>query len=617
MPGMKLSRMTRTIALCAALSGPALLPTAAFAQAPPPGVEPVRPGEQVVSLLGRETKLTVIELQTRIVELPNRIKTVDGHDPEVLTIDALSATRIRLKAEKPGVTSFTLTDEFDNVYTVEVFVDADVRALQAMLRRLFPGASIEVVGLNGDVLLRGWVIDPTEIPRIVEVARKYAPNVLDQMNVGGVSQVQLQVKVMEVQRSKLRELGFNFLHVGENGYFSNNIGQLAPISSATLPFGGPPAVTVAPAAFSNASAQFAVLGSDSIFQAFIEAVETNSLAKVLAETALVTNSGRPATMLAGGQFPVLVPQSLGTVTIQYREFGVRMEALPLVLGNGRLRLDVAPEVSERDVSSAVSVNGFVVPGITVRRVNTQVEMRFGETLMLGGLILQRETESRIKVPFLGDLPWIGSAFSRRRSDVGETEVLIMVTPQMVAPITPGQLPITGPGTNTEPTSSHEFYFDGFMEVPRYNPNTDPIGSGGTYELVTPGDVCPPGATGPVTSPGPSIPLPPPAPSETAPPAEVVEPTLGRRGTKDNRVQQTSGVRDASPKRRSTTLGTMDADRFTVKKELPPSGRASTVKPNTGDDLRSSNQGTGHSTGSSAGKFEMIEPAAANQTRSYR
>jgi hypothetical protein len=188
---------------------------------------------------------------------------------------------------------------------------------------------------------------------------------------------------------------------------------------------------------------------------------------------------------------------------------------------------------------------------------------------------------------------------------------------MVAPITPGQLPITGPGTNTESPASHEFYFDGFMEVPRYNPNTDPIGSGGTYELVTPGDACPPGASGPVVSPGPAIPLPPPPASEIAPPAEGVEPTLGRRGSKDNRVQQTSGVRDTNQMRRSTTLGTMDADRFSVKKELPPSGRASTVKPNTGDDLRSSNKATGHSTGSGNGKFEMIEPATANQSRPYR
>lgn len=584
MPGMIVSRMTRTIALLAALTGHAFLPSVAEAQAPP-GVEPVRPGEQVVSLLGRDSKLTVIELQSRIVELPNPISTVDGHDPEILTIDAISMHRIRLKAEKPGVTSFTLTDKFDNVYNVEVFVDADVRALQAMLRRLFPGASIEAIGLNGDVLLRGWVIDPTEIPRIVEVAKKYAPNVLDQLNVGGVSQVQLEVKVMEVQRSKLRALGFNFFYGDSNGNFD-----------------------LVPAVITDPTVTASVIGSSSLFQAFIEAIETNSMAKVLAETALVTNSGRPATMVAGGEFPILVPQpgaGTTTFTIEYRQFGVRMEALPLVLGNGRLRLDVAPEVSERDASSSVELNGTVVPGISIRRVNTQVEMRFGETLMIGGLILQRETETRTKVPFLGDLPWIGSAFSRRTSDVGETEVLIMVTPQMVAPITPGQLPITGPGTNTESPASHEFYFDGFVEVPRYNPLVDPIGSPGQIDLVTPYDCPPPAMTSPSLPPA----------GDIAPPVNVVEPGLGRRSKADSRVQQASGTRGSDTQRRSTTLGTMDPERFSVQKNLPATARsAASVKSNSGDDLRSSSRSAGHSTGGKSAKFEMIEPAPTQSSR---
>jgi len=273
-----------------------------------------------------------------------------------------------------------------------------------------------------------------------------------------------------------------------------------------------------------------------------------------------------------------------------------------------LRLDVAPEVSERDASSAVSLNGTIVPGLSVRRVNTQVEMRFGETLVLGGLILQREVEVRHKLPFLGDIPLIGSAFSRRTSDVGETEVLIMVTPQMVAPISPGQLPITGPGTNTEPTASHEFYFDGFVEVPRYNPVVDPIGSPGQIDLVTPYDCPPSGATTPAMS-SPSLP-----PAEIAPPAVPAEQTLGRRSTSE-RVQQTSGTRTSTTPRRSTTLGTMDPSRSAASKDLPVSGKsAASVKSNAGDDLRSSGTSAGHSTGRKSAKAEIIEPAATQSSR---
>lgn len=605
MPMISHRRTGRVLLLAAALSCCA----PAWAQPLPPGVEPPRPSEQVVSISNKDSKVALTELQTRILELGNKIRSVDGHDPDILTIIPVSNHRIRLRAEKPGVTTFTLTDEFDNVYSVEVFVDADVRELQAYLGRLFPGAAIEVVGLNGSVVLRGWVTEPQQINQITDVAEKFSPNVLNQMNVGGVSQVQLQVKVMEVQRSKLRQLGFNFLVVGQNGYFASTPGSLAPVASATLPFGGPPSVTIQPNALANSSLQWAITGSDTIFQSFLEAIETNSLAKVLADTALVTNSGRPATLVAGGQFPVLVPQQLGTVTVEYREFGVRMEAVPIVLGNGRLKLDVAPEVSERDVSSAVVVNGFTVPGITLRRVNTQVEMRFGETLMLGGLILQRETETRSKIPFLGDMPWIGSAFSRRRSEVAETELLIMVTPQMVAPITCGQLPISGPGTNTEPPSDHEFYFDGHMEVPNYNPSGDTLSGWTDAGPVggAPGAVMPamPVEPGPATVPPAGSP-PAPAPAADASAAPPV---------KDEAVTPTSGVKEPVRKERSTTIGTMNPFRLN-RRTLNESGtrNGASVKSNTGDDLRKDAAASGAAatdkvdTAGNARRLELFEPS---------
>jgi pilus assembly protein CpaC len=283
--------------------------------------------------------------------------------------------------------------------------------------------------------------------------------------------------------------------------------------------------------------QFAITGANDIFNGFIEALQRKSLLKVLAEPRLVTTSGRPASLLSGGEFPILVPQGLGTATIQWREFGVRMEAVPIVLGNGRLRLDIAPEVSERDFSNSVEVNGFVVPGLTTRRVNTQVEMRFGETLMIGGLISQRTTSTKSEVPFLGELPGIGLAFSRKQSDVGETELLIMVTPHLVSPMGAGQVPGNGPGLNSANPTPHEFYFDSYLEVD---------------QVVSAYDVYPPGPTGmigpapagmapPTTSP-PAVPQPPPAP----PPPESV-----RRGSTPVRTPTASRLTPPS----GTTSGT--------------------------------------------------------------
>ncbi|QDT33499.1 type II and III secretion system protein family protein [Thalassoglobus polymorphus] len=460
--------------LCATLVACILMTTPLSAQPDETAADSVKPGEKIFQVLTPETTIKMVNLDSRVLEMANRIKIVDGFNSQTISVSALSPYRIRVHADSPGVTSLKMIDEFDSVYTVEFFVEPDTRELQAYLERLFPGTAIDVVGLRDGVVLRGWVTDPTQIPQIIDVAEQFYPSVHSQMNVGGVSQVQLQVKVMEVQRSKIRELGFNFLALGQNYAVVSTPGGIAPLSQFTAPFsgGGPPDAALAPG---GSELAFAITGNKDLFTGFLRALQSEALAKVLAEPVLVTTSGRPASMLSGGEFPVLVPQGVGATSIEWREFGVRMEAVPIVLGNGRLRLDIAPEVSARDVSNAVSVDGFVVPGITVRRVNTQVEMRFGETLMIGGLISTVKTGDTQKIPFLGELPWIGAAFSRKTFTEGETELLILVTPQMVAPMSPEQVPAGGPGLHTDTPVDRELYIDGLLEVPLYGPECEPFG----------------------------------------------------------------------------------------------------------------------------------------------
>ncbi len=360
------------------------------APAPVPADEPpIRANENIFEVLTPRSELQITEQFSRVFECPNRIVRVDGFDPEVITVSALSPNRIRVRGEKPGVTTVVLTDEFDNSYSVEVFVTGDVRHLEAYLRKLFPEASVMAVKVNESVVLKGVVTEPQHITEIVDVATEFFPKVLNQMHVGGVHQVLLDVRVMEVARTKIRQLGFNFLLNGNKTYVASTPGNVVTVANLTTPIGGPSSTTFS--GLTNSAIQFAIMGSSEVFNGFVDALRNESLLKILAEPKLVTTSGRPATILSGGEFPILVPQSLGTVSIQWREFGVRMEAVPVVLGNGRLRLDLAPEVSERDFSNAVNIQGMVVPGITTRRVNTQVEMRFGETLMIGGLISTRKS----------------------------------------------------------------------------------------------------------------------------------------------------------------------------------------------------------------------------------
>jgi pilus assembly protein CpaC len=291
-----------------------------------------------------------------------------------------------------------------------------------------------------------------------------------------------------------------------------------PVAGVTFPggFAGPPNVTLNAAALANPQIQFAILGTDTLFHGFLEALKQESLLKILAEPVVATNSGRPATIHSGGEFPVLVPQGIGTATIQWREFGVRMETVPIVLGNGRVRLDVAAEVSERDFSNSVDVDGFRVPGITSRDVNTGVEMNFGETLMIGGLISSRLTVSNNKVPFIGDVPYLGAFFSRKNYQQAETELVILVTPHLVSPMNACQVPTNGPGLNSDGPTTKEIFFNQHVEVPYFGPDC-PEGQFCPPGMIGPGYSMPPmmSPTMPMMGPGPgAMPVSPPAPGPT-------------------------------------------------------------------------------------------------------
>ncbi|MCA9029398.1 MAG: type II and III secretion system protein family protein [Planctomycetaceae bacterium] len=493
--------------------------------------EPLKPGEAVTQIVSNHTKMSLIALDSQVIELATRIKVVDGHNPDVVSIQALSPNQLRIRAELPGVTKVKLIDEHGDVRELEILVETDTRELEAYLKRLFPGSSIEVYGIRDAIVLRGWVTEPTHIPRIVSVAETFSPTVHNQLDVAGTNQVQLHVKIIEVQRSKLREFGFNFVNSGRSHVVANSIGALATLSSPTdLTPGVPGTTAINSAALQNAELVFGITGSNDAFHGFLKALQSEAMAKVLAEPVLVTTSGRPASMLSGGQFPVLIPSgSLGTATISWREFGVRLDAVPIVLGNGRLRLDVSPEVSDRDFSSGVSFNGLVVPGIATRKVNTQVEMRFGETLMIGGLISTRRTGSTQKVPFLGELPVVGAAFSRKKYDWAETELLILVTPELAGPLNPSQLPQYGPGEQSVDPLDRELYIDGLLEIPRFGPE-DPEDA--VY------DMGPPGLSPAEFNPGygsPSLPVEVPTyPDEVTPPQ-----------SEPGAIEQTGGTRRSS------------------------------------------------------------------------
>lgn len=523
--------------------------------AQPQTVEPpaANLNETVVPVTATRTQIEMIEKFSKVLETKNRIVRVNGFDPLILNVTALTPNRISVSGLMQGVTSFIITDENNTNYTVEVFVKGDARTLQTIIDRKFPNCSIEAFKVQEAVALRGWVTNPEHITQITEIAEQFYPKVLNQMKVGGVQQVLLKVKVMEAQRSLIRELGMNFTYLTRSGYLNSAPGALNTLGDVNF---------APPIDFTSTSrdltGSFAILGNNSIFNSYLSALHDEALLKVLAEPEMVATNGRPATMLSGGEFPILVPQSLGTVSIQWREFGVRLEAVPFVLGGGALRLDLQPEVSERDFANAVTVGGTTVPGLTVRRVNTQVEMKFGQTLMLAGLISKRQSATTQKVPFFGELPYVGAMFSRKHNEDSETEVVITVTPELVAPLDEGQIPAGGPGLFTDTPTDREFMAYGLLEVPKYGERCVNCGPGQAGPYIVPGLKEPlHPATSPTTAPATSSPinkelLAPPAPND----AETTE--RARRFAAEMAAKQQkskSGVRqvghsEAAPKARS-------------------------------------------------------------------
>ena len=406
---------------------------------------------------GPSQRLEMVINTSRILTLDKKIPRIQVNNPELVRAQPLSPYKIQLAATQPGVTQVNLWDENDQVYTVDVLILGDARELQMLLESEFPNSALKVRPLASSVVISGFVDRPENVSRIVRMAEDYYPKIINNITVGGVQQVLLHVKVVEVSRTKMRQMGFDWAHFTGNDFVaSRGAGILAP-----------PDVNIAGGVTGSLDAtadtiRFGIVDGSNAFFGFLEALRSYNLAKLLSEPTLTTVSGRPASFNVGGEFPILVPGGLGTVSIEYKQFGTRVDFVPIVLGNGNIRLEVRPAVTERDDASGV--NG--VPAIRTRWVDTAAEMKAGQTLALAGLVQhQVEAENR-GIPLVADLPWIGAAFRRVEHRVNETELLVLVTPELVAPMNPHQVPHCLPGSFTTEPSDCELYGKGYLEVPK-------------------------------------------------------------------------------------------------------------------------------------------------------
>lgn len=516
---MRISIKRRLAAIALSSAACSVMPVwaqgaAAVPQVAPPAVDSsVVDGDGPLLVHTKSENLRLVERGSRIVELPDNITHVTDFDPNVLTVDPISPTTVRVLAMAPGVTTVVFTDIHQVTRSLEVFVSGDTRHLEAQLEYLFPDATIKAIQVGQNVVLRGFVTRPSQIAEIVDVAKEFYPSVHNQLNVSTNDRVILHTKVAEVNRSRLRQFGMNFVGRGADALFNNSTGGIGPAQAFTGTFFALQEGTLA-----NPNLSFAFQTSAGEYALFVEALKQEAILRILAEPSVTVMSGRPGTILSGGEFPILVPQGLGQTAIEFRQFGISIEAVAVVLGDGRVRLDISPEVSDLDFTNGVTLDGIRIPGLTTRRVNTQAEMKFGETLVLGGLISQRRIGSTSKVPFLGELPVIGAAFSRKRYEDAETELLVMVTPMPASVYQPGECLPPAPGESSSDPTDKELYWHGHLELPKYGERCN----NGNCQTCPPGGMVMPSVQGPMMGPasyGPSAPM-----MESHPPVQSYEPT---------------------------------------------------------------------------------------------
>jgi len=375
-------------------------------------------------------------------------------DPEVATVSPLTDRSFYVVGTNPGTTGIALYDEDSNlVGLLDIEVGANTNQINQALSAALPKSSVKATTSNGKVILKGKASGAGAAAKAREIAKKFDPELVDTVKIEGSQQVNLEVRFIEARRNKGKELGVRTnVRRGTGAQAST-----APDSTLTnlltggLPFG-----------------QFVtnIVESGTNVDLAITALEQKGLARSLAEPNLVALSGDTASFLAGGEFPIPIAQDANTISVEFKPFGVGLKFTPTVLDNGLINLKLAPEVSEIDPTNEVAVGGGIsVPGLVVRRAETTLELRDGQTFVLGGLLQKSSTYNKRQLPWIGDVPILGALFRSSDFQKEETDLVIIVTPRLVKPLRPGENPAT-PLDATAPANEAEFFANGTLEVNR-------------------------------------------------------------------------------------------------------------------------------------------------------
>ena len=460
---MKMWPSSRTMFFVAvSLAAPAVMMAqaqpAASTQAPAatPAAQEPTPAANQAQDSSEPQALHLLVGRSLVITSPSRIKRVSLADPDIAEALVVSPTQVLVNGKKPGGVSLLVWDETDQSQAFEVSVDIDVLGLSQKIHEVFPTENVHIDTSKDVVILSGKISSSVVADKILEVVKGAAPKVTSMMEVPPppTGEILLQVRFAEVDRSALTQLGFNVLSTGVGktiGSISTN--QFGGTSSwnisDTFPLKGPQPLTAKTFTTSQvASALNIFLFNPNIhLGTAIQALQAKNLFQILAEPNLMTESGKEASFLAVGEFPYPIVQSVGggtttapAISITFKEYGIRLSFTPILMADGTIHLKVKPEVSTLDYSNAITLSGFVLPALSTRRVESDMSLADGQTFAIAGLVDNRVTELMQKVPGIGDIPILGKLFQSKSLNKSKNELLVIVTPHIVRPLTPDQIP---------------------------------------------------------------------------------------------------------------------------------------------------------------------------------
>jgi pilus assembly protein CpaC len=383
--------------------------------------------------------VNVLVGQSRVISFDTAIERFSVSNPDVAEAVLVTPSQVVINGKAFGQINLIAWQKATGRFVVfDVYVRTNLSLIDSQIRALFPKDDIRLSQANGSVVLSGTVRDPkiaAQADAVVQAAGFKTVNMLSSP-IKDQIQVQLSVRVAEVNRNRMRELGTAYAYQGSPGVggFVNSGGGAGSIADVT---GGILSGSLA------SSLNLFVMGGNTL--AMLRALQTQGALRALAEPNLIAMNGQEASFLAGGEYPVPVVQggtgtTGATVSIVFKEYGVRLNFKPTVLDEDHIRLELEPEVSTLDFANGVKFNGFLIPGLRTRRAKTGIELRDGQSFALAGLLDNNETKTLSKVPGLGDIPILGNLFKSTQFQKNESELVFIVTAQVVKPVNRDDLP---------------------------------------------------------------------------------------------------------------------------------------------------------------------------------